>query len=303
MQNGQSTDALCTAARTDCEQEGRSVAICTAAEQLCSAGQKPETLWTYVDRLLVDESFRTDSLLREAALDGLRFQIGHIDVDPSFAQSLNSRVAEVFGALKVRIRSSTNTEDLPNFSGAGLYRSLSAYANSPRVASERIRKVWASVWNWRAFEERSFWNIDHRSVRMGCAVNQAFPDEAANGVLITQNIADPVVAGMYVNVQLGELAVTNPENGALPEIFTIIPAPEGLQVACQRFSTLSAAAPILTEEEIGALYFAAYKVQNHFAALYETDPSTLALDLEFKFNNPDRSLVIKQVRPYTQLVP
>ena len=59
-------------------------------------------------------------------------------------------------------------------------------------ASEEVRKVWASVWNWRAFEERAFWNIDHRAVRMGVAVHQAFPDEQVNGVMITRNIADPI---------------------------------------------------------------------------------------------------------------
>jgi hypothetical protein len=136
---------------------------------------------------------------------------------------------------------------------------------------------------------------------MGVAVNQAFPDEQANGVLITQNIADPLVAGMYVNVQRGEVPVTNPENGALPEIFSIIPAPPaGIQVARLRYSSLSPDAPLLSEAEIGALYAAAAKVQAHFAPLYGADPRALALDLEFKLHGPERALYIKQARPYVQ---
>jgi hypothetical protein len=168
------------------------------------------------------------------------------------------------------------------------------------AAALRLCKVWASVWSWKAFEERSFWSIDHLAVRMGVAVHRSFPDEEANGVLITENIADPFVAGYYVNAQLGELAVTNPAGGALPEIFSIIPAPSGIQVARQRFSSLSPGQPLLAESEVKALFAAAFKVELHFAPLYQADPNGLALDLEWKLHGPERQLVIKQVRPYFQ---
>ena len=85
---------------------------------------------------------------------------------------------------------------------------------------------------------------------MSDRAEKAFPDEAANGVLVTRNIADPTVVGMYVNVQQGEVSVTNPEQGELPEVFSIIPAPDGLQVSRQRYSSLSPDIPLLTEEEV-----------------------------------------------------
>lgn len=302
MDSAQVTDLLCGEARVDCEEEGRSASICEQAYALClPPGGEPEILQDHVARLLAEPSFSADAELREACLDAIRYHIGHVPVDPSFAASLEQRVSEVFGSARVRIRSSTNTEDLPNFSGAGLYRSVGAYASGQDAAASRIRKVWASVWSWRAFEERSFWNIDHFEVRMGCAVNQAFVDEEANGVLVTQNIADPTVAGMYVNVQLGEVSVTNPVSGALPEIFSIVPAPAGVQVARQRYSSLSPDVPILSQSEIVTLFLAANDVRQHFAPLYGVDPSTLALELEFKLTSPDRALVIKQARPYTPL--
>jgi len=300
MSTAEVTTALCADARDDCVAEGRSAAVCDQAHELCLAPDgAPEILWDHVTRLLADPLFRADAAVREAALDAIRYHIGHANVDPTFAASLDARVAEVFGDARIRIRSSTNTEDLPNFTGAGLYRSLGAYASGAEAASTRIRKVWASVWSWRAFEERSFWNIDHFAVRMGCAVNQAFVDEIANGVLITRNIADPTVDGMYVNVQLGEVSVTNPENGELPEIFSIVAAPAGVQVARQRFSTLSPEEPIMSQAEIVELFLAASEVRSHFAPLYGVDPSSLALDLEFKLASPDRALVIKQARPYS----
>ncbi len=306
MQTSRVTAELCAEARVDCVEEGRTSDICTRAEAFClppavqaEEAIATESLWDYVDRLLQDTEFQRDSEFREAALDGLRHHIRHIPVDPDFGQALDQRVAELFGAAKVRLRSSTNAEDLPEFSGAGLYQSVSAFATGDKLASTQVRKVWASLWSFRAFEERAFWNIDHRAVRMGVAVHQAFPEEAANGVLITQNIADPMVAGMYVNVQLGEVPVTNPENGAVPEVFSIIPAPSfGTQVVRLAYSNLSPDTPILRDGEIAELYEAAQKVQDHFAKLYRQSPQLLALDLEFKFHGPERALFIKQARPF-----
>jgi pyruvate,water dikinase len=300
MQTVRVTAALCDQARSDCLFEGRAEDTCDKAHALClPPGAGPEMLWDHAARILQQDDFQQDTALREAALDALQYHIRHIEVDPDFAAALDARVAEVFGSITVRLRSSTNTEDLPDFSGAGLYDSLSATASGERAASLRVREVWASAWNFRAFEERAFWNIDHLAVRMGVAVNQAFQQEAANGVLITQNIADPLVAGMYVNVQRGEIPVTNPANGALPEIFSIIPSPSyGIQVVRLGYSSLSPDRPILSSDEIADLYDAAARVQDHFAGLYDQDPRLLALDLEFKFHGPERALFIKQARPY-----
>jgi hypothetical protein len=132
---------------------------------------------------------------------------------------------------------------------------------------------------------------------MGCAINEAFSNELANGVLVTANIADPGVDGMYVNVQKGEESVTNPTNGALPEVFSAVPSPEGIQVVRARFSSLSPQTPLLSESEVQILYRAAAKARTHFAPLYELDPGQLILDMEFKLT-PEHNIVFKQVRPY-----
>ncbi len=303
MRSSQVTSELCAAAHDRCRAEGRSSRACDGAHDLCAAGPASgaESLWDHVTRLLADEQFLGDTEVRDASLAAVRHHITHLEVDSSLAQTLDDRVAALFGSVGVRIRSSTNAEDLSNFTGAGLYDSVTAYASGAQAASSRIRQVWASVWNWRAFEERAYWNIDHLAVRMGCAVHEAFGDEAANGVLITQNIADPTVAGMYVNVQLGEVSVTNPSGGALPEVMSIIPSPQGgIQVTRQRLSNLSPQTPILSDAEVTALFLAASAVQRHFAPLYGVHENVLALDLEFKLTAEDRSLVIKQARPYSQ---
>ncbi len=294
------TADTCAAAQADCLNAGRAAAVCGTAEALCLPQSATETLATHLPRVLADAQFAADSALREAELDSIAWHVRNTTVDPLLAQALDARVAAVFGTARVRMRSSTNAEDLPGFSGAGLYNSFGADASGPQAASLRVRDTWASVWNWRAFEERNWWNIDHLSVRMGVLVHESFPDERANGVLITQNIADPVTAGFYVNVQLGEASVTNPLDGQLAEVFSIVPSPAGYQVARQRFSNLSPGVPILTDAEVTALAATAQQVQGYFAPLYGKDASVLALDIEFKFHGPERQLYFKQVRPYTQ---
>lgn len=293
------TEAACEAAEADCAAEGRAAALCAEARSICAAHD--ESFADYARTLIGLDSFRSRSELREALLDGLRHMMRNAPLDPARAAQLDARVVERFGDAKVRLRSSTNAEDLARFSGAGLYDSCSAYGSGTTdLASQEIRKVWASVWNWAAFEERSWWGIEHDSVYVGVAVHRAYGEEAANGVLITQNVADRMVVGMYVNVQVGEELVTNPEAGAIPEIFSIVPTaePGRVQVVRLSWSSLSPGRPILTDAEVQALYDAAAHVQQHFAPLYGIDPSVLALDLEFKLTAGDRSLAIKQVRPF-----
>ncbi len=297
LHRGRLSESSCAAAGRSCVAEGRPAALCDAAESDCASLGPGLDLFGYAEHLLGEPRFITDSEYRAVALAGLRHHVQNLPLEPAFAVSLDARVTQLFGASQVRLRSSTNAEDLPRFSGAGLYESVSAQGSKP-PASLRIGEVFASVWSTQAFEERAFWGIDQLAVRMGVLVGPAFDDEAVNGVLITQNIADPTVAGMYVNVQQGEVSVTNPSDGSLPEVFSIILAPSGLQVARARFSSLSEGVSLLSETETATLYAAATEIVEHFAPLYGQDPNALLLDMEFKLVGPERALVIKQVRPY-----
>jgi pyruvate, water dikinase len=300
LANNRLEPAACTSARTDCEADGRASELCTRSEQLCLTGAEEQlSVDEFLDHLLANDDFKSESALREACLDAVRFLIEHGTLDADFGAALDARVAERFGSAQVRLRSSTNGEDLPGFSGAGLYESVSARASGNERASERIRSVWASVWSWRAFEERQFWNVDHRGLKMAIAVNLAIDHEAANGVLITQNLQRPGSLGHYVNVQYGEIEVTNPAGGALPEVFSIVPTANGeVEVVRQRFSSLFPEEALLSDREVLELSQAADRVETRFAELYQKPPRELSLDLEFKLYGPERRLLIKQARPY-----
>jgi len=303
------TEELCEKSFSDCIKEGRASGICKQVKSACVAqiaasieaksSKESVSLRSYIAGVIARDDFAADTRLREAILDNIRYMFKHIPVNAEFGNALDAKVYELYGDAGVRLRSSTNSEDLADFNGAGLYKSVKATRREKDLPSDEIRKVWASVWSFKAFEERSLWNIDHMSVQMAVAVHEAFPDEVANGVIITQNIADFSVAGIYANIQLGETSITNPEGGERPEILSIIPsAGLGVQSVLLQHSTLSPDALILTDKEINELYLTVQKIQRYFARLYNEYPDAFALDIEFKVMGPERKLVYKQVRPY-----
>ena len=69
--------------------------------------------------------------------------------------SVQTYIGETYGNIRVRFRSSSNTEDLPGFNGAGLYTSISGQIeNEERAIDDAIRTVWASLYLQRAYDER-----------------------------------------------------------------------------------------------------------------------------------------------------
>ncbi len=313
MDYAQVTEELCGRSFDDCGKEGRASEICTQVKNVCvsalrqaqgtesAEASKFATLRSYIENLIAREDFVTDTRLREAVLDNIRYMFKHIPVDKDFGDALDAKVRTLYGEAGVRLRSSTNSEDLEDFNGAGLYKSVKATAREKDLPSDEIRKVWASVWSFKAFEERTLWNINHMSVQMAVAVHEAYPDEVANGVIITQNIADYSVAGIYANIQVGETSITNPEGGEIPEIISIIPSPppaRGVQSVLLQHSSLCPDSLILSDGEIYTLYQMVMQIQNRFAVLYDVYSDALALDIEFKVMGEDRKLIFKQVRPY-----
>ncbi len=136
---------------------------------------------------------------------------------------------------------------------------------------------------------------------MGVLVHRGFPAEEANGVVITKNVINPASSGIYINAQVGEVSVVNPDSGHLPEqlIFKEFSPPE--VVVLQR-STLSEGRPVLGPEELDRPACALRAVHNRFRDHYRgVIPSDrFAVDVEFKLDGPQRELFIKQARPWIQ---
>jgi pyruvate,water dikinase len=76
-----------------------------------------------------------------------------------------------------------------------------------------IRKVWASLWNFRAFEERTYRGIPHKNVAMALLVHRSFPAEESNGVALTANMFDPTAARLLHQRAGGDASVVLPDPG------------------------------------------------------------------------------------------
>ncbi len=240
----------------------------------------------------------------EQRLFAIRWQIYTAPVDPALlAQVTTLGRARWADTTKLRCRSSTNVEDLAEFTGAGLYTSAGVRLGDGDAAlGNAIKTVWASVWNPQAFVEREFYRVDQREVRMGVLVHPAQEDELANGVALTLNQFSDLRPAFYINSQLGDVSVTNPTGDATPEqilYYTWYEEPEyevitrsSLMPWAQDWPVADA---ILTDAELDEL------------AGYLTDISTRirvrypgsAADVEWKLM-PDRSILIKQARPFRQ---
>ncbi|MFC1624391.1 PEP/pyruvate-binding domain-containing protein [Candidatus Omnitrophota bacterium] len=98
-------------------------------------------------------------------------------------------IEELFGkdsGIRLFLRSSTNAEDLPGYEAAGLYGSFGNVLPEREELAKYIKKVWASIWNDRAFFDRQVNGINHTEVFPAVLVQQmTMPDYAF--VIHTQN--------------------------------------------------------------------------------------------------------------------
>jgi hypothetical protein len=255
-----------------------------------------------LQRLQADSEFNANPAVRRAELEKIRDRIKDAPVDPELVSQLDALVRGTFGQDRVRMRSSTNVEDLVGFNGAGLYESHSGQVDSDvRPLTEALRDVWASVYSFRGFEERRLYNVDESQVAMAVLIHRGFPAEEANGVAITRNIVNPASHGFYINAQIGELSVVNPPTGDLPEqlIYQQFFPPE-IKVLAR--STATNGAPVLRVAELHRLACALSAIHNHFRGLYadRIDPADFAIDAEFKVDGATREVLVKQSRPFTQ---
>jgi hypothetical protein len=246
--------------------------------------------------------FASDGRLRATALGQVRAAILAHPVDPALLAQVEAGARAAFGQARFRLRSSSNTEDLPTFSGAGLYTSVSAALGDPeRTVSEGLKVVWASLWGDRAYDERELGNVDQSQVAMAVLVHRAYNDvERANGVAVSRDIGNPIYASIhYLNAQAGEASVTNPAPGVVSESLTYAWWKTPPATYLSRSSLT--ATPVLRPEEIARLSCLMRAVHTHF--LPRIDPTQqnrwFAMESEWKLVGPTRDLVIKQARPYS----
>ncbi len=245
--------------------------------------------------------FEADAKVRDQALADLRKKVLQGEVPAEMTAALNDLQKSFPAETPIRCRSSTNTEDLPGFSGAGLYDSFTHRADEGPLGNT-IKQVYASLWNFRAYEEREFYRIDHFAAAMGVLVHPNYPGEKANGVAVTD---DPVYQTreqmgrrFYVNAQVGDDLVTNPKAESIAEEMLLHPSNARLDRVLRASNRVTDGASVLSPEHLDQLRAQLGTLHREFRRLYgKKAREQFAIEVEFKVT-ADGKLAIKQARPW-----
>jgi len=132
--------------------------------------------------------FASDANVRRAELAALRRDIVQAQPDAALAAAWRERWQQQLQGRGVFVRSSSNSEDLPGFSGAGLYTTVPNVTQADALA-QAVQTVWASVYNYEAYEARRAAGIGQDGVVMAVLVQQAAASESS-GVMITRDPFD-----------------------------------------------------------------------------------------------------------------
>ena len=259
---------------------------------------KANAFYEHARKMMAESAFKKDSGKRQDELERFQHIIRQGKMPADLSVALGGLQKSFPSGTPLRCRSSTNTEDLPGFSGAGLYDSYTHHPDEGHL-SNSIKQVFASLWNYRAYEEREFYGIGHFGAAMGVLVHPNFKEERANGVAVTDDILYQTQGNYYINTQVGENLVTNPEGHSTPEEILLDWWDSKRLKIMSRSSLVRNGAPILTAKYLSGMRVLLGKVHLGFSKLYGvslTEPQW-AIEVEFKITS-DGGLVIKQARPW-----
>jgi hypothetical protein len=267
-------------------------------------------LFDKLDAMQADPQFTADMDVRDRALASLRAAMLAAPLDPGFESLLAAKLATDYPGLKIRFRTSTNSEDLEGFPCAGCYESHTGDPSNWDSVRDAIRLAYASTWLFRTFEERTYYGVDHKTVTMALLVHEFFADEEANGVAITANIFDSsgLDPAFYINVQEGgDAEVVHPPKGVQSDqILYYFTSPNQPISYLAHSNLIPVGTSVLTKYQLYTLGTALAAIHDRFSAAYGPaigNTGWYAMDVEFKFDNaasPDElaKLYIKQARPY-----
>ena len=205
------------------------------------------------------------------------------------------------------IRSDTNVEDLPGFTGAGLNLTLFNVVGFENIV-KGISEVWASPYTARAWAWRQSHMKGPEHVYPAVLLLRTVPSDIS-GVMITQDVdnADPEVLSVAVNEGVGgavdgqaaeSLRVERRTgNVRLLAVATaprrLMPLPSG-GIARQ---PVSGSDTLLQAKEIAQLIAFADEIPRKFPQLGE-DGKPVAADVEFAF--VDGKMWLLQIRPFNE---
>ena len=252
-----------------------------------------------VQTMIDNPSFQNDINFRVNRLEMLRTAIKDAPMPQWMLDDLQAMHDGFPEGTAVRVRSSTNNEDLPGFSGAGLYTSKTQYPDEGHI-SKSVKQVYASMWNFRAYEERDFYRIDHFTAAMGLLCHPNFQQEQSNGVGISIDPIYETEDTFYLNTQIGESLITNPDPNSVPEEILLYrdPSQSGGYLVLRLSNLVNAGELIMDQEYLDQMREYLTVIHDEFAILYDVEgQEDFAMDIEYKVTAQNQ-LAIKQARPW-----
>ncbi|MCL4796140.1 MAG: hypothetical protein KJZ84_16385 [Bryobacteraceae bacterium] len=240
-------------------------------------------------------------------LAAFRRSIRTLPTLPEFERDLAARLEEAFGpdgSYGVFVRSDTNAEDLPQFTGAGLNLTVPNVVGRTNIL-QAVRDVWASPFEERAFEWRSR-ALESSAAVFPSVLIQRTVNSEKSGVLVTVNLETLNREEITVNVNEGVAAVVD---GGTAE--SLLLRPDGsVKLRAQARSpyrrvalpsggfdvvATTGADSVLQPDEIRQLRELAAQVEAEYPKARDANGETLPWDIEFGFENGQLRLF--QIRP------
>jgi len=235
--------------------------------------------------------------------------IENADPGDEFRTNLRAAMQNVFGkegTYGVFVRSDTNVEDLPGFTGAGLNLTVPNVVGFDNVV-KAISRVWASPFTQRAFAWRQSRMSRPEYVYPAVLLLRSVAVEKS-GVLVTEDIeaGDPGWFSVAVNEGVGgavdgqaaESLRVNLQSG---QVRLLAQATASIRRALNPGGgvdklPVSGADHVLNAAEIAELIHFVKELPQRFPAIVDADGNPAPADVEFGFL--DNKLALFQVRPF-----
>ncbi|HEY7544921.1 MAG TPA: PEP/pyruvate-binding domain-containing protein, partial [Blastocatellia bacterium] len=149
-----------------------------------------------------EDRFVHDPKYRKERLAEIRRWIEGGHHDEEFRRAVLEKVHRQYAGKGLFARSSTNAEDLANFSGAGLYTTVPNVRTDDQLM-EAIKTVWASVWNYEAYEARESFGMNHFGVYPAVLIQEGIDADSAGVAITTDPFDTSNRSAVYINAKRG----------------------------------------------------------------------------------------------------
>tara|TARA_R110002072_G_scaffold534_7_gene4141 strand:- start:44444 stop:46420 length:1977 start_codon:yes stop_codon:yes gene_type:complete len=228
-------------------------------------------------------------------VDSLCIQLQQIIRKARFSDDLweyiDGQIAEhLSGAQSFVVRSSSNAEDLKDFSAAGIYESYNHVTNAETILKS-IKEVWASLVSPRSVRLRQEVGISLDDCYMGVVIQEEIKCDLG-GVLVTTNPMNPRedYRNVYINASsLSPNAIVEGTNNSSQFLFNIVEGGGRTIVRENNSSDLT----LSQKNSLKRLALTGKLLQSHFSPDY-----TYKLPVDIEWAIAGDQIYLLQIRPY-----